>query len=53
MDSHLGYSKYDYENKDTDNSRNGYSSKEVRGKSGSFRIADLYVNPVTVEIMAR
>ncbi len=38
MDSHLGYSKYDYENKDTDNSRNGYSSKEVRGKSGSFRI---------------
>jgi len=38
MDSHLGYSKYDYGNKDTDNSRNGYSSKEVRGKSGSFRI---------------
>mgnify|MGYP003759478659 CR=1 FL=1 len=38
MDSHLGYSKYDYENKDADNSRNGYSSKEVRGKSGSFRI---------------
>ncbi len=38
MDSHLGYSKYDYENKNTDNSRNGYSSKEVRGKSGSFRI---------------
>jgi len=24
MDSHLGYSKYDYENKDTDNSRNGH-----------------------------
>ncbi len=38
MDAHLGYSKYDYENKDTDNSRNGYSSKEVRGKVGSFRI---------------
>jgi len=38
MDSHLGYSKYDYENKDTDNSRNGYSSKEVRGKSGGFKI---------------
>jgi len=38
MDSHLGYSKYDYENRDTDNSRNGYSSKEVRGKSGSFKI---------------
>jgi len=38
MDAHLGYPKYDYENKDTDNSRNGYSSKEVRGKVGSFRI---------------
>ncbi len=27
MNSHLGCSKYDYENKDTNNSRNGYSSK--------------------------
>ena len=25
MDEHLGYSKYDYKNKDTDDSRNGYS----------------------------
>jgi len=38
MDTHLGYSKYDRENKKTDNSRNGYSSKEVYGKSGNFRI---------------
>ena len=27
MDDELGYSKYDYANKDTDNSRNGYSKK--------------------------
>lgn len=25
MDGELGYSKYDYRNKDTDNSRNGHS----------------------------
>jgi len=29
MDNELGYSKYDYANKDTDNSRNGYSKKNV------------------------
>ena len=27
MDDHLGYSKYDYKNKETDDSRNGYSPK--------------------------
>lgn len=27
MDEHLGYSKYDYKNKDTGDSRNGYSKK--------------------------
>lgn len=27
LDDELGYSKYDYKNKDTDNSRNGHSSK--------------------------
>ena len=26
LDDELGYSKYDYKNKDTDNSRNGHSS---------------------------
>ena len=30
LDEELGYSKYDYKNKDTDNSRNGYSSKTLR-----------------------
>ena len=27
LDEELGYSKYDYRNKDTDNSRNGHSQK--------------------------
>ena len=27
LDDELGYSKYDYRNKDTDNSRNGHSTK--------------------------
>jgi len=27
LDEELGYSKYDYRNKETDNSRNGYSQK--------------------------
>ena len=27
MDEELGYSKYDYRNKDTENSRNGYSKR--------------------------
>ena len=27
LDDELGYSKYDYKNKDTDNSRNGHSRK--------------------------
>ena len=30
LDDELGYSKYDYKNKDTDNSRNGHSSKTLR-----------------------
>ena len=29
MDDHLGYSKYDYKNKETDDSRNGYSPKKT------------------------
>lgn len=30
LNDELGYSKYDYKNKDTDNSRNGHSSKTLR-----------------------
>ena len=29
LEEELGYSKYDYKNKDTANSRNGYSSKRL------------------------
>ena len=34
LDDELGYSKYDYRNKDTDNSRNGHSSKTLRTSFG-------------------
>ena len=36
MDEKLGYSKYDYQNKDTDDSRNGYSKKTVTSSFGSI-----------------
>src|SRR5699024_9744406 len=34
LDEDLGYSRYDYKNKATDNSRNGYSSKTLRTSFG-------------------
>ena len=38
MDEHLGYSKYDYKNKETTNSRNGKRKKTVRSDSGELDI---------------
>ena len=38
MDEHLGYSKYDYQNKETDDSRNGYSPKTVTSSMGEIAI---------------
>jgi len=38
MDEELGYSKYDYRNKDTDNSRNGYSGKTMHTSYGDMEI---------------
>lgn len=38
MDEELGYSKYDYKNKDTDNSRNGYSPKTMHTSYGDMEI---------------
>lgn len=38
LDSELGYSKYDYKNKQTSNSRNGYSPKTVQGSMGEVEI---------------
>jgi putative transposase len=34
LDHELGYTKYDYKHKQTDNSRNGYSSKTVKSNYG-------------------
>ena len=36
MDEKLGYSKYDYRNKETDDSRNGYSKKTVTSSMGEI-----------------
>ena len=36
MDEKLGYSKYDYQNKQTDDSRNGYSKKTVTSSLGDI-----------------
>lgn len=38
LDDHLGYEKYDTENKDTDNSRNGHSKKTLRSEYGQIEI---------------
>ena len=38
LESELGYSKYDYKNKATGNSRNGYSPKTVQGSMGEMQI---------------
>lgn len=39
MDEELGYSKYDYKNKETENSRNGYSSKTLRTSFGDVEVS--------------
>lgn len=38
LDSELGYSKYDYKNKQTSNSRNGHSMKTVQGSMGEMEL---------------
>lgn len=38
MEEELGYTKYDYRNKNTDNSRNGYSKKNVNISFGKMEI---------------
>ena len=39
LDEELGYSKYDYRNKDTENSRNGHSQKTMHTSYGDMEIA--------------
>ena len=36
IDDELGYSKYDYQNKETSNSRNGYYPKTITASDGEF-----------------
>lgn len=38
LDQELGYSKYDYRNKETDNSRNGHSQKTMHTSYGDMQI---------------
>ena len=38
IEEELGYSKYNYEEKDTQNSRNGYSPKSVRSEYGEIEL---------------
>ena len=39
LDEELGYSKYDYKNKETDNSRNGHSEKTMHTSYGDMNVA--------------
>ena len=39
LDEELGYSKYDYRNKETENSRNGHSSKTLRTGFGDVEVS--------------
>ena len=39
LDDELGYSRYDYKNKDTDNSRNGHSSKTLQTSFGDVEVS--------------
>ena len=39
LDNEICYSKYDYKNKDTDNSRNGHSSKTLRTSFGEVDVS--------------
>lgn len=38
IDEELGYSKYGYQNKETDNSRNGHSQKNIHTNYGDMEI---------------
>ena len=39
LDDELGYSRYDYRNKSTENSHNGHSSKTLRTSFGDVEVA--------------
>ena len=39
LDDQLGYNRYDYKNKNTDNSQNGHSSKTLRTSFGDIEVS--------------
>ena len=39
LDEKLGYTRYDYRNKETENSRNGYSKKAIHANTGDMNIS--------------
>lgn len=39
LDEELGYSKYDYRNKETDNSRNGHTEKTLKSSMGEIELS--------------
>ena len=39
LEDELGYSRYDYKSKNTDNSRNGHSSKTLRTSFGDVEVS--------------
>ena len=54
LDEELGYSKYDYRNKETGNSRNGHSSKTLRTSFGNVDVCVLSRgNPEKNHIVSR
>ena len=53
MDDHLGYSKYDYKNKETDDSRNGYSPKTVTRQHHFSELCDRETNDTIVSIYCK
>ena len=49
LDDELGYSRYDYRNKETENSRNGHSRKTMKTSAGDLEIADPRLSrPITI-----
>ncbi len=47
LDEELGYSKYDYRNKETDNSRNGHYKKTMHTSYGDMDISDSTISRIT------
>ena len=56
LDEELGYSKYDFRNKETDNSRNGYSSKKLKtriGRESLSRSCSRRIKPASVRTLKK